>query len=363
MSKDRQKGYPLSDRKGVKLQSPLTQVGSGFIESTMPMNDMFVCVGCNKEWRTHSEKGVYECPKWKCKKKWRVRSAESAESGKCPRCDCVTRTDKQGKLRYMGETRTPSKSSLWRETKWCARCKYEWRVVRDGLGGMCPWCETTWWKSGEEDVCKCASCGKMVKKGCVCQSCISRGKKEERWSKLTILSARSVIFDKHEWKDSVIIFFDEGESQPIKLQVGKGGSVSLSEINNDTCVLYAYTCNSELVRKLEKMICDKQVLGERMLELKRNAGKDEGSEGDVPCAVIGYPHGHHCYVTLGVSDTAAGNGKEVIEYEVNTCPGNAGSIVCRFGAKDKSIHIHKGAFIKDQGNTRVGRSNYNVSPL
>ena len=331
--------YPLCQRRGREL-SGCTNFGSGYIESTMSMIDWFVCVDCEEEWSLHCEKGVYECPSADCEKKWRVISKES---GKCPRCDFDTRRDKQGKLRCVGDL----------EVCLCARCGYEWSVVGDDVGGKCPGCKKKWWKSGEKDVCRCPKCGKEVQKGCVCHGCLASGKREEKWWKITILSARQVVFDKNEWSRSDVIFFDDGdrESKPLKLSVGNGGTVSFFDIDKDSCSLQVYTCNSKLVGKLEDALNEKARKCERMRNLKHESVQADRRH-VWPCVVVGYPHGGQCHVTLGTSDTRD-DSMGVIHYDVNTCPGSAGSIVYRFGAKDELIHLHSGVLIE---NPKIGVS-------
>ena len=77
-------GYPLSGNRG-EILFLSKNVGSGWISSTQSMSDNgYVCVDCGDEWSVDCDKGVYQCPGFRCAGRWR---AINEEDRKCPECD------------------------------------------------------------------------------------------------------------------------------------------------------------------------------------------------------------------------------------------------------------------------------------
>ena len=92
-----------------------------------------------------------------------------------------------------------------------------------------------------------------------------------------VYTARHVIFDRDEWNKCDVILFDDGESEPVKLTVGRGGNVGGAYTDDDTCSLRVYTCDSGLVDKLGKVLRERNEMRDSILELQRSECSDDFS--------------------------------------------------------------------------------------
>ena len=167
------------------------------------------------------------------------------------------------------------------------------------------------------------------------------------------------MFNKEELDSCDVILFDDGESEPVKLTVGRGGYVERADTDDDSCSLIVSTCDSKLVEKLKKMQDEMMecFIYYSLSDYNDDPGSDninKCSDGEVesechvsenssysdevmPCVLIGYPHGKQCYVTLGESngnddthDTLPLLVSKSIQYQVSSCAGNSGGGILRF---------------------------------
>ena len=382
-------GYPFFEHRGTQNR----MFGSGLVSSVKSMSDKCVCVDCGTESNARCEQGVFECPD--CQVRWRMISEENR---KCPECNSETSDLEKGLLTCS------NKYCLWRVNQ------YTWRVMNDEVGGRCPKCEVVWFEvDGNKLSARCRKCKKMVRKCCVCHTCLAKEDREKKWWEICIETARHVIFDTEEWVTCDVILFDDGMNNPIKMKVGKGGHVDdrLTSTHADCCQLYVYTCDRDVVGQLEKMITEMRAMSNKMLILQRsgrNIGKSsqkrsykknvasasstdkcgsqtgecsennsdecsgknsvECSDSDLPIVLIGYPHGKQCYVSLGTSITKLHYDRKRynVQYRVDSCAGYSGGLVWRL--RDELFQVYKGyhhhGCLKEQPDVGTTTSWYSV---
>ncbi|XP_059160311.1 uncharacterized protein LOC131943939 [Physella acuta] len=173
---------------------------------------------------------------------------------------------------------------------------------------------------------------------CPCPECDHSDTPCPVWWKVTVLTARHVVFDSSEAKQSSCrLWFDEDQSPVLNMY---GWEVDETYTEEDWCKMYCVTHDAEIGEKLVGML-------RRFISLwgKVSIKYESRKEVDKLTVIVSHPHGCSKQVSVGhwVHKQEMYNTNITrYTYTTCTCPGSSGAEVYRLGCS-WSTHPHSGA--------------------
>ncbi|XP_059158175.1 uncharacterized protein LOC131942359 [Physella acuta] len=177
---------------------------------------------------------------------------------------------------------------------------------------------------------------------CPCPECENSAKPQKEWVLLWMSTARHVIFDSTEARQSTCrLWFDDDQSPVVNIYGWKACGISFTD--QDWCTLVCVTHEIEIGEKLLNCI-------RRFDELWGKVKKKYGSKNEVDklAIIVSHPHGCSKQVSVGHwvhrKDVPRSLGYTRYTYTTCTCPGSSGAPVYRLGWSD---HPHTGVNSKN----------------
>ncbi|XP_059158152.1 uncharacterized protein LOC131942348 isoform X1 [Physella acuta] len=174
---------------------------------------------------------------------------------------------------------------------------------------------------------------------CPCPECEVFLTPSQVWWKIGVLTARHVLFDESEVRQSSCrLWFDEENCPVVKIYGLQAGA--LSDLEEDWCRFNCVTDDAETANKLGEMIERFNLLGEMLKDTYKNR-----SNVDKLTIIVSHPHGCSKQVSVGhwVHRREPGGHDTCYTYTTCTCPGSSGALVYRLGCDISSSHLHCGA--------------------
>ncbi|XP_059158148.1 uncharacterized protein LOC131942347 isoform X2 [Physella acuta] len=170
---------------------------------------------------------------------------------------------------------------------------------------------------------------------CPCPECKHSTKPKKKWFKVWVQTARHVIFDSEEARQSRCrLWFDDDQSPVVNIYGWRAGGIS--HTGQDWCILFCVTHEPEIAEKLLNVI-------RRYSEIwgKVNSKYISSRDVDKLTIIVSHPHGCSKLVSVGhwVDREPVGSYTRYT-YTTCTCPGSSGAGVYKLEWTD---HPHSGA--------------------
>ncbi|CAL1536049.1 unnamed protein product [Lymnaea stagnalis] len=173
---------------------------------------------------------------------------------------------------------------------------------------------------------------------CQCHICQHSDTPSKEWGEIWIVTATHVVFDDLEARHTSCRFFFNNGNSP--LFICEGFTVVDAKVESDRCILKAYTCDLDLVNKIQTIMGESEILRSRLNERYFSLSHERKL-----CIITAHPHGTAKHVSIGQWLNKYETGVENTKYTYSTCtcPGSAGAPVVIFSRLDhKGYHTHSG---------------------
>ncbi|XP_059160726.1 uncharacterized protein LOC131944210 [Physella acuta] len=162
-------------------------------------------------------------------------------------------------------------------------------------------------------------------RACPCPECDLSGTPSKVWWEVEVRTARHVVFDESEVKQSSCrLWFDDDNSPVVKIYGWEVGDFSTEE---DSCGLYYVTHELHIAKTLERMLA-------KFLDVSKNLSvRRQGSDLDKLTIIVSHPHGCSKQVSVGqwMKREELRTYLTRFTYTNCTCPGSSGAQVYRRG--------------------------------
>ncbi|KAK0062084.1 hypothetical protein Bpfe_008577 [Biomphalaria pfeifferi] len=181
---------------------------------------------------------------------------------------------------------------------------------------------------------------------CPCSKCVGVGNKT--WGRVSVYTARHVVFDKHEARNTSCRFgYDSEEHLRDGLTVDlEGVDIGVADHHGDVCEIICVTHDLGLVEKITQARISLMKLNAKIYNKYRMAGDEHRL-----VIIVSHPHGCSKQVTVGewTAKNSAREAETAYTYTTDTCPGSSGAAVYILGRLGVGFcHLHSGS--TNQGN-------------
>ncbi|XP_059168781.1 uncharacterized protein LOC131950579 [Physella acuta] len=181
----------------------------------------------------------------------------------------------------------------------------------------------------------------LTDRACPCGRCQHSDTPSKVWGKVEVLTARHVVFDDSEARQTECIFsFNDTKRHGVSLDGLCVDSIS-TDIVKDNCVITCATCDLELLDELEKNYWRFRTLHYKMMKGEKYPLFENT---DRLTIIVSHPHGCPQQVSVGQWTHKHERGRfwRRYVYTTCTCPGTSGAYVYTPAKAELTGHTHSG---------------------